>query len=453
VCGLREAAVVGDSVQLGAQLSFWALIPFALMLLAVAILPLAAGGWFHSNRNKAIVSALLGVPTVAYLIAQFGHIGLVAAGETARDYVSFMVLLFALFTISGGIFLAGDIPATPRTNLMFLASGAVLANVIGTMGASMVLIHPLLRINTERARVKHTIVFFIFLACNIGGLLTPLGPPLFLGYLRGVPFTWTLGLWPQWLLVAGLTLAVYYFLDRYHYRRESLSCRLADAENYVPIRLKGGINVILLVLVVVTVFFSEPLTQAGQSVHFPFIADVILVVLALISLTVGPKKLRAANEFRWGPMVEVAVLFAGIFATMIPALALLQAKGASGGMAQPWQYFWATGGLSAFLDNAPTYLAFASLAQGQVGVATIGGLTSTATLAGFGFTPADLLAAISCGAVFMGAVTYLGNAPNFAVKAIAEHSGRKMPSFLGFMGYSLAVLVPILLIATAVFFL
>jgi Na+/H+ antiporter NhaD/arsenite permease-like protein len=442
-----------ESMQLGLQLGFWAVIPFALMLLAVAILPLAAGKWFHRNRNKGIVAVVLGAPTVVYLLVRFGHPALVASGQTARDYISFMVLLFALFTISGGIHLSGDIRATPRTNLTILAAGAVLANIIGTMGAAMVLIHPLLRINTERTRVKHTVVFFIFLAGNIGGLLTPVGPPLYLGYLRGVPFAWTLRLWPEWLLVVGLTLAAYYALDTYHHRREPEGCLLADAENYVPIRLSGGLNIALLVLVVVTVFFSGPLNRAGESIHFPFVRDLVLVALAALSLILTPAGPRKANSFRWSPIVEVAVLFAGIFATMVPALALLQAKGASAGLTQPWQYFWSSGGLSAFLDNAPSYLAFATLGVGKVGAATIGGLTSIVPAAGLGFAPARLLAAVSCGAVFMGALTYLGNAPNFAIKAIAEHSGRKMPSFFGYMGYSLAVLIPIFLIATAVFFL
>jgi Na+/H+ antiporter NhaD/arsenite permease-like protein len=440
-------------MELGRQLGFWTIIPFVLMLLATAVLPLAAGPWFHRNRNKALVAAVLGVPTVAYLLVGFGHVGLTVAAQTARDYISFMVLLFALFTISGGIYIAGDIRATPRTNLALLAMAAVLANVIGTMGASMVLIHPLLRINAERGRVKHTVVFFIFLASNIGGLLTPLGPPLFLGYLRGVPFSWTLRLWPEWLLVVGLTLGVYLILDTYHHRRETASCLLADEENYVPIRLRGGMNLALLVLVVITVFFSESLARVGDRVHFPFIADAVLVMLAVISITLAPHEPRRANRFGWAPIVEVGVLFAGVFATMVPALALLQAKGAAVNLAQPWHYFWATGGLSAFLDNAPTYLAFGSLAQGQVGAVTMGGLTSTAVVPGLGLAPAHLLAAISCGAVFLGALTYLGNAPNFAVKAIAEHSGRKMPSFFGYMGYSLAVLVPIFLVTTVIFFL
>jgi Na+/H+ antiporter NhaD/arsenite permease-like protein len=441
-------------MELGQQLGFWTIVPFALMLLAVAILPLAAESWFGRNRNKAIVAAVLGVPTVIYLVTVFGQLGLDRTGSTSQEYISFIVLLFALFTISGGIYLTGNLVATPRHNLGFLAAGAVLASFIGTMGASMVLIRPLLRANSERTRVRHTIVFFIFAVSNVGGLLTPLGdPPLFLGFLRGVPFGWTLNLWPQWLLVVGLVLAAYLVLEYYYYRKEPAAARRMDVQDYVPMRLKGGLNVWLLALVVVTVVFSGQLTRLGENISFPFVRELILVVLAFVSVRFGPRGPRASNHFSWHPIVEVAILFAGIFATMIPALALLEAKGASLGMAVPWHYFWATGGLSSFLDNAPTYLVFTSVAQGQAGAATVGALTSTQMIPGLGVAPAQLLAAISCGAVMMGAMTYVGNAPNFAVKAIAEHSGLRMPSFFGYMGYSLAVLVPIFLVVTAVFFL
>jgi Na+/H+ antiporter NhaD/arsenite permease-like protein len=445
---------VDESTELGGQLGFWAVVPFALMLLAVAILPLVAEPWFGRNRNKAIVAAVLGVPTVAYLVAAFGHLGLDRAGSTGEEYVSFIVLLFALFTISGGIYLTGNLVATPRTNLGFLAVGAVLASFIGTMGASMVLIRPLLRANSERLYARHTIIFFIFAVSNVGGLLTPLGdPPLFLGFLRGVPFGWTLGLWREWLLVTGLVLAVYLAVEYRNYRKEPESARRMDLEDYVPMRLKGGINVVLLALVIVTVIFSGQLARLGETLSFPFVRELILVILAVVSVRVGPRGPRASNHFSWHPIVEVAVLFAGIFATMIPALALLEARGASLGMAVPWHYYWATGSLSSFLDNAPTYLVFSSVAQGQAGVATIGGLTSTQIIPGLEVAPAHLLAAISCGAVMMGAMTYVGNAPNFAVKAIAEHSGRRMPSFFHYMGYSLAVLGPIFLTVTVVFFL
>jgi Na+/H+ antiporter NhaD/arsenite permease-like protein len=445
---------VDESLELGAQLALWAIVPFALMLLSVAILPLAAESWFGRNRNKAIVAAVLGVPTIIYLVSVFGRLGLDRVGSTAEEYVSFLILLFALFTISGGIYLTGNLVATPRTNLSFLAVGALLASFIGTMGASMVLIRPLLRANSERKYSRHTIVFFIFAVSNGGGLLTPLGdPPLFLGFLRGVPFGWTLGLWPQWLLVNVLVLVAYAALEYRNYRKEPETAKRMDLADYVPMRLKGGLNVILLGLVIVTVALSGQLTTLNERLSFPFVREVVLVVLSLISLRFGPRGPRASNHFTWGPIAEVAILFAGIFATMIPALALLEAKGASIGVTHPWQYFWATGGLSSFLDNAPTYLVFTSLAQGQVGAATVGGLTSTQMVPGLGMAPAQLLAAISCGAVFMGAMTYVGNAPNFAVKAVAEHSGLRMPSFFGYMGYSVAVLVPTFLIVTAVFFL
>ncbi len=442
------------SVELGQQLGFWTLAPFACMLLAVAIMPLTCEHWFEHNRNKGIVALVLGVPTVVYLVAHYGHLGLENAATTAEEYVSFIILLFALFTISGGIYITGNLVATPRVNLGFLAVGAVLASFIGTMGASMVLIRPLLRANSERARSKHTVIFFIFAVSNVGGLLTPLGdPPLFLGFLRGVPFEWTLNLWAEWLVVVGLVLVAYMAMETYYYRKEPAPARRIDIQDYVPMRLKGGINILFLILVIVAVLFSGTLTDVGETIHFPFVREVILVILAMLSLKVGPRGPRASNHFSWHPIIEVAALFAGIFATMIPALALLQAHGASIGLSHPWHYYWASGGLSAFLDNAPTYLAFTSVAQGQVGVDTVGALTATQMISGLGFSPADFLKAISCGAVMMGAFTYIGNAPNFAVKCIAERSGLKMPSFFGYMGYSIAVLGPIFLIVTAIFFL
>jgi Na+/H+ antiporter NhaD/arsenite permease-like protein len=445
---------VSASVELGEQLGFWTLAPFACMLLAVAAMPLACGRWFEHNRNKAIVAFVLGAPTLAYLLIRFGHLGLEIAAGTAEEYVSFIVLLFALFTISGGIYLTGNLVATPRANLAFLMIGALLASFIGTMGASMVLIRPLLRANSERTHSRHTVIFFIFAVSNVGGLLTPLGdPPLFLGFLRGVPFAWTLRLWAEWLVVVALVLAAYLAFELYYFRREPSPARRMDLEDYVPMRLKGSVNLILLVLVIVAVLISGPLARASEAIHFPFVREVILVVLAVLSLKLGPRGPRASNHFSWGPIIEVAVLFAGIFATMMPALALLQAHGGDIGLTHPWHYFWATGGLSSFLDNAPTYLAFTSVAQGQVGVATVGALTATQLVPGLGFSPADFLAAISCGAVMMGAMTYIGNAPNFAVKCIAEHSGLKMPSFFGYMGYSVAVLIPIFVVVTAIFFL
>jgi Na+/H+ antiporter NhaD/arsenite permease-like protein len=441
------------NAELGEQLGPWALSPFVCMLLAVAVLPLVAGRWFHKNRNKGLVALVLGLPTMIYLVAGHGRLGLDSLATTAEEYLSFIVLLVALYAISGGIYLTGNLVATPWTNLSLLAAGAFLANFVGTMGASMILIRPLLRANSERVHARHTVVFFIFAVSNIGGMLTPLGdPPLFLGFLRGVPFAWTLRLWPQWLLGLGLLFAIYLAVEFYYYLREPAQARRRDLQDYVPIRLKGGFNIVLLVLVIVTILFSDLLAQAGDTVHFPFLREVILVVLTAVSVKFGPRGTRAANDFSWGPMIEVAVIFAGIFATMIPALALLRTHGAGVGLSQPWHYFWATGWLSAFLDNAPTYLAFTSIAQGQVGAATIGGLTATAVVPGLGLSAAALLTAISCGAVMLGAMTYIGNAPNFIVRSVAEHSGLKMPSFFGFVGYAVAILVPIFVVVTAVFF-
>jgi Na+/H+ antiporter NhaD/arsenite permease-like protein len=433
------------SLIIGGRLSYWAIIPFVLMLLSIALLPLFCSRWFERNRNKAMVSAVLGIPTVIYLLVAFGGDGLNLAGKAAEQYVSFVLLLAALYTISGGIHVAGNAVATPRHNLTYLALGSVLANLIGTMGASMVLIRPLLRANSERKYVKHTVIFFIFTVGNIGGLLTPLGdPPLFLGFLNGVPFGWTLRLWPQWLFTLGLVLLVYMALELFYYHRKEPSEALArDRADYAPMRVTGWVNFILLAAVVVTVLFSGKLDDAGRVIHFPFIREVILGALALVSHQLGPKGPRTCNRFSWPPVVEVAVLFAGVFATMIPALALLEAKGASIGLTQPWQYYWLSGGLSPFLDNAPTYLTFTSMAQGVTGAATIGALTTAG---------AGLLAAISCGSVMMGANSYIGNAPNFAVKSIAEHEGVKMPSFFGYMVYSIAVLVPIFVIETFIFF-
>jgi Na+/H+ antiporter NhaD/arsenite permease-like protein len=441
------------TMELGRQLGIWTLAPFALMLVGIAALPLVAEKWFHPNRNKGIFAAILGVPTLIYLFVRFGSLGLEQAAKTGEEYVSFIMLLLALYTISGGIYLTGNLKATPRINLTFLALGSVLASFIGTMGASMLLIRPLLRANSERTHAKHTVVFFIFTVSNLGGMLTPLGdPPLFLGFLRGVPFAWTFQLWPQWLLSLALTLAVYTVIEIYQFRREPATARMMDEADYVPMRLKGAINILLFALVIVAILFSGPLGDLGHAIHFPFVREVILLILIIASLKLGPKEPRASNSFCWEPIVEVAVLFAGIFATMIPALALLEAKGGALGLSQPWHYYWLTGGLSSFLDNAPTYLTFTSVAQGQLGAATLGALTSTAAVPGLSFTAAQFLTAISCGAVMMGANTYIGNAPNLAVRCIAEDSGMKMPSFVGYMGYSMCILIPIFLITTVVFF-
>ena len=414
-------------------------LPFALLLLCIAVLPLAAGHWWEHNKNKGIVATILALPIAVWLIqhdpAHLGH--------TAHEYVSFIVLLGSLFTISGGLFLDGDLRATPKVNVAFLAIGAVLANFIGTTGASMVLIRPLLRTNSERKHVIHTVVFFIFVVSNCGGCLTPLGdPPLFMGYLRGVPFEWTLKLWPEWLGVVGALLAVYFVWDSIQIKKETPAALRLDLVRYEPLRLQGGLNIAFLVGVVAAVAFLKD----------PFLRDGSMVACALASIFMTSKDVRLKNSFAWGPIIEVAVLFAGIFVTMVPALMYLEAHGGELGVDTPRKFFWATGVLSSFLDNAPTYLTFTSTACGlesatHPGVSADNLRTLLDTTNGPAF-----LRAISLGAVFMGANTYIGNGPHFMVKAIAESTGLKMPTFFGYMLYAVAILVPILVIVSIVAF-
>jgi Na+/H+ antiporter NhaD/arsenite permease-like protein len=396
------------------------------MLLAIAVFPLWIPHWWESNRNKLLVSLLLGIPILNLYAAR--RPGALLA--MAEEYVSFIVLLAGLFVISGGILLRGDLVATPLTNTTFLALGSMLASFVGTTGASMLLIRPLLQTNRERTHVRHTVLFFIFLVSNIGGMLTPLGdPPLFLGYLQGVPFTWTFRLWPHWGLQVLVLLALYFVWDTRQYTREPAAALRRDLAEREPLRLQGGPNIVWLGCVVLAVAF----------LHAPW-REAAIVALAALSLWQTPSAIRRAIGFTTYPIVEVAVLFAGIFLTMIPALELLRARGGELGVREPWQFFWATGILSSFLDNAPTYLTFLALAQGL-------GLVPEVV-----DVPHAILAAISVGAVSMGANSYIGNAPNFMVKSIAEEQGVKMPSFFGYMAYSGAILLPLFVAVTLVFF-
>jgi Na+/H+ antiporter NhaD/arsenite permease-like protein len=403
----------------------WAL-PFVGLLLSIAILPLAAPRLWEWNLRKLGISAVMAAPVLA-LYARESPASLLHA---AQDYVSFIVLLGGLFVISGGILMEGNLEATPLTNCAILGAGALLASFVGTTGASMLLIRPLLQTNQERRRVAHTVVFFIFLVSNIGGCLTPLGdPPLFLGYLLGVPFTWTFRLVVPWLFTTALVLGVYFVWDRREHAREARADRRRDFYEVRRIRVAGKPNALLLAGVLAAVAF----------LHAPW-REVAIVALAVVSYVRTDPELHKANRFTFHPILEVAALFAGIFATMLPALDILQARGAGLGVREPWQFFWATGALSSFLDNAPTYLTFLALAQSLHLPADVVGV------------PNALLTAISLGAVFMGANTYIGNGPNFMVRAIAEERGVRMPSFGGYMLYSGAVLVPVFVVVTLVFF-
>jgi Na+/H+ antiporter NhaD/arsenite permease-like protein len=440
---------------LGSTLPLWTVLPFALLLLSIAVLPLAAEHWWESNRNKGIVSAVLAVPFAAYLVATFGAEAAHPLRHSMLDYVSFIALLGSLFVISGGIHVRGSLAGTPLANSALLGLGAVLANLIGTTGASMVLIRPLLRANEHRRRRAHIVVFFIFVVANCGGLLTPLGdPPLFLGFLKGVPFVWTLGLWRQWLLVNGLLLAVFNVWDQVVLSREEKEvpeeALLQEVLEHQPFAIEGWHNFLLLGGVVL-VILGKGGGWGNGGADWPYgVQEALMLALAVASYLTTKRPVHRANHFTFGPIIEVAVLFAGIFATMTAPLLILNARGASLGLVQPWHFYWATGTLSSFLDNAPTYLSFAAAAAGQVGVSVIDPHYLAEVLAKAGGR--ELLTAISCGAVMMGANTYIGNGPNFMVKAIAEHRGVKMPSFFAYTLYSISILLPIFVVVTLVFF-
>jgi Na+/H+ antiporter NhaD/arsenite permease-like protein len=440
----------------------WSVLPFAGYLLAIALIPLFAHHFWESNRNKLVVAVLASLPVLAYLFAVETEHGLHWLAHSGKEYAAFIVLLGALYVISGGVHLRGSLAGTPVVNTAFLGIGAVLASFIGTTGASMLLIRPLLRANAARERKVHIVVFFIFIVANAGGMLTPLGdPPLFLGFLRGVPFLWTLSLFWQWLLVNGVLLALFNLLDQIVLAREERERPGAQFEEVqrvpVPLRIEGGRNFLWLGGVLLVIF---SIGSFGKS-HLSENEDVLSAIqvaamlgLAGLSLATTPRETRAANEFGWAPMVEVAVVFLGIFITMIPALRLLEARGGELGVDSAWAFFWASGLLSSFLDNAPTYLTFASLAVGTVNAANPGAELRADALGGLLAHPEGViyLTAISCGAVLMGANTYIGNGPNFMVKAIAESAGVRMPGFFGYLGWSCAILLPLFVAVTFVFF-
>ncbi|OGC96696.1 MAG: sodium:proton antiporter [candidate division Zixibacteria bacterium RBG_16_53_22] len=407
-------------------------IPFIVLLLAIAILPLAAHKFWDKNRNKAIITAIIGIPALIYLLGHYQA----EMFHNIRDYFSFIILLGSLFIISGGILLTGDLRATPKVNTLFLLIGGVIANVIGTTGASMLLIRPLLRTNCERKVTGHIPVFFIFVVSNIGGCLTPIGdPPLFLGYLRGVPFTWTLRLLPEWVVAMAIILTIFYIWDRYAYRHEAVKDIRHDIAEIEPLRAKGTINFVFLAGVVLSVALQIP---------GPY-REIIMVAMTGLSLSLTRKDYRLANKFTYHPIAEVAILFAGIFVTMVPLLIILHEKGAALGLTKQWQFFWATGGLSSFLDNAPTYLTFFSAAESVTAhMSAVGDIVAG--------VDSGLLRAISCGAVFMGANTYIGNGPNFMVKAISDEQCIKAPHFFGYMAYSGLILIPVFVIITLIFF-
>jgi Na+/H+ antiporter NhaD/arsenite permease-like protein len=489
--------------------------PFVAILLSIAILPLLrrTHHWWEDNRSKLLVALTLAAITLLYYgfrgtgyakherheappsaqpepgqaqaesapaaetvaehaagEAQTAHEGESHAGEaryepgldTVRavldhsvldEYVPFIVLLFSLYVIAGGIVVRGDVRATPLTNTAIIGTGGVLASFIGTTGSAMLLIRFLLKTNSERTRKVHTVVFFIFVAANIGGTLLPIGdPPLFLGYLRGVPFLWTLHLWKPWLFMLGSALLIYYLWDCWAYRREPEEAVRLDETRVQPMRVAGLINLLWLVGVVLAVATLDPtknIPWAGELRAPAYMREGVQLLMVVLSWLTTPKALRRENQFNFAAIGEVACLFIGIFITMQVPIEILQAKGAELGLSRPWHFFWATGILSSFLDNAPTYVVYFETA-GALSVPHMASMHSVITVTGQMAIP--LLTAISCGAVFMGANTYIGNGPNFMVKAIAEQSGVRMPSFFGYMLYSGLILIPLFLILTLVFF-
>ena len=420
-------------------------IPFVLLLLAIAVLPLLRSTmhWWESNTNRLAVALGLAGLTIVYYAAFDSPIGALLAVEHAipGEYVPFIMLLFSLYVISGGISITGDLRPTPTVNSGFILVGTLIASFIGTTGASMLLIRPLLEINRKRKYRVHTVVFFIFLVSNIGGTLLPIGdPPLFLGYLKGVPFTWTLMLWKEWALLGSILLVVYWIWDRFLFARESpLDVRRAEVEPR-PLRLRGLVNLLLLAGVVFAVALLDPSKPLpGTEIRaFPFMRELAMLGLAGLSLLLTPRGIREANRFNYHAIAEVAALFVGIFITMQVPLAVLKANGADLGLETPGQFYWLTGILSSFLDNAPTYLVFFQTAESL----TVADGEGVLTLTSGEFIRQDLLIGISLGAVFMGANTYIGNGPNFMVKSIAEQEGVRMPSFFGYMIYSGLILVP-----------
>ena len=431
------------------DLPLYSLIPFVLMLGAIAVLPLVANDFWEKNRNKLLISAVLAIPTTIYLFYigldhEFFHIVLF-------DYIPFIILLGSLFVITGGIFIEGDIPAKPSTNSLILAIGAVLASLMGTTGAAMLLIRPIIQTNKERKFKVHTILFFIAVVANCGGLLTPLGdPPLFMMYLRGADFFWFSGLLKEWFFVNALIIIVYFFVDKYYYNKETPEDIAFDNENRQPIRIYGKRNFIFLLGVVFSVAFINQnyFEFIAKNPYYSFLRDGSMLFMAILSLIFTKQQVRVKNHFNWEPIEEVAYLFIGIFITMVPALEYLKIHANELGITSPAQFYYATGILSSFLDNTPTAVTFYYL---EVGLVNMNPelLIPGHIVAGI---PEAIMEAISTSAVFFGAMTYIGNGPNFMVKAIAESQQIKMPDFFSYMfKFSVIVLFPIYIIAQLIF--
>lgn len=408
----------------------WSISFFVALILSIAVLPLVNGEWW--GKRYGYVSLALAVPAAAIILMQEKVLLL----HTLIEYVSFIILLGSLFVIAGGVVIKTSARGAPGLNTLILLVGAAFASFIGTTGASMILIRPMIRANHWRKHKVHIFIFFIFLVSNIGGLLTPLGdPPLFLGFLRGVPFVWTFRLFPFWLFAVLILLILFYLIDSYLIKREDRESLLKDIDTLSgpKLEIRGMVNFIFL-LMVIGAFFIPPVFR-----------EIVMIAAAGLSLYFTPVVLREENAFTYHPIIEVAILFAGIFVTMVPPMKMLEVSGSELGVNVPWKFFWASGGLSSFLDNAPTYLVFMSAAKSVAAAQNI----AQDLIVG---VPELFLKAISVGSVFMGANTYVGNGPNFMVKAICEENGIEMPSFFTYMAWSVGILIPLFLLVTFIFF-
>jgi len=446
--------------NLGEILPLWSCIPFAGMLLSIALCPLLMPNFWHHHFGKvaAFWAAAIGIP---FLIVFKGGALYEILHIVLADYVPFIILLWSLYTVSGGILLRGTLRGTPVVNLSMLIIGTFLASWMGTTGAAMLMIRPFLRANNYRKNRTFMVVFFIFLVANVGGSLTPLGdPPLFLGFLHGVSFFWTLKILPHMLTVVAILLVIYFIIDSYYYRKEGVSAPQEDGVKE-PLKLEGVYNFIFLAGIVGSVLMSG-MVDWGHFNTFgvhravqDWVRDGLLILMGILSLVFTPVRLREDNDFTWFPIIEVAYLFIGIFITMIPCLLILKA-GPKGELAflinnvtRPAHYYWVTGALSSFLDNAPTYLTFFNSALGSF-YAELPEVQAVPLLM---TENAVYLKAVSAGAVFFGACSYIGNAPNFMVRSISEEAGTPMPSFFGYIvKYSLVLLIPSFVVVTLIFF-
>ena len=448
-----------------AGVPIWLCIPFAGLLLCIAIMPLVKGEWWEAHQPLVVALWIIVLVIPFAVLYGVGDTVETVLECTVNDYLTFIILLFGLFCVSGNITMEGDFAGSPRINVGLLAIGTLLASCIGTTGASMLMVRPVIKMNSWRRRKSHIMIFFIFMVSNMGGCLTPIGdPPLLMGFMRGVPFFWSLHLFPVLLFNMVILLFIFYHLDKRNYRKEIAEGRKPDiSKPGTEFRIDGLHNIIFLIMIVAAVILSGVLPgmpafqdAAGNvrgihifgevSLSFPSLIEIVLILLAaFLSFKTTKKEIRTRNHFTWGAIQEVAVLFIGIFITMQPALMLLKAVGPNLGLTEPAQMFWATGALSSFLDNTPTYLVFLTTA-GTLGFTS--GISTT-----LGTLPEKMLSAISCGAVFMGANTYIGNAPNFMVKSISDENGVNMPSFFGYMLWSVSILIPVFIIDMLVFFL